>query len=181
MPLDVVRLAEKAAKPWRNGGGLTSELVSGPSCNATPGWRISIAQIDCSGPFSLIPGYDRTLTLISGRATLGVEHETVALTPRKPVQFRGDILTEVRIGRSRALALNVMTDRRLYSHSVEIIQSGGNIQPTESGQANYVVALTGGRIGKAELAPGDLLWRSFPDPLLRSGVIAALIRIVAIA
>ena len=52
--------------PWKNGGGMTTEILAEP--NATGGhlWRLSIAEVAQSGPFSDFSGYDRTIMLIEG-------------------------------------------------------------------------------------------------------------------
>lgn len=47
-------------QPWKNGGGLTTELARAPL------WRLSIADVDRSGPFSDFTGYERTIMLLSG-------------------------------------------------------------------------------------------------------------------
>ena len=51
----LIRLNEVAPVPWRNGGGVTRELLAWPS----PGdWalRISVAEVERDGPFSRYPG-----------------------------------------------------------------------------------------------------------------------------
>lgn len=51
--------------PWRNGGGVTRELLAWPSPSD---WRvrISVADIAADGPFSAFPGVQRWFTLLSG-------------------------------------------------------------------------------------------------------------------
>jgi environmental stress-induced protein Ves len=59
-----VRLSEVPAQAWRNGGGLTHELMSQP-----PGdwrWRISVARIDRDGPFSHFPQVQRHFAVLRG-------------------------------------------------------------------------------------------------------------------
>lgn len=57
----ILRAAERPALPWKNGGGVTREVVAHP-----PGsdlghfdWRVSIAEIHNAGPFSRFPGIER--------------------------------------------------------------------------------------------------------------------------
>jgi environmental stress-induced protein Ves len=54
--------------PWKNGGDETTEVAAGPpgASLETFDWRISMAHIAQSGPFSLFPGVDRTLAVLSG-------------------------------------------------------------------------------------------------------------------
>lgn len=55
--------------PWKNGTGSTTELVIRPaqaSMQTGFDWRISLAQVPRSGPFSTFAGYDRTIMLLTG-------------------------------------------------------------------------------------------------------------------
>ena len=42
--------------PWRNGGGTTSEIVVEPGPGGRFHFRLSIADVEASGPFSGFPG-----------------------------------------------------------------------------------------------------------------------------
>ena len=54
MLLQLVRVDAVAAVPWRNGGGVTRELLAWPDPRD---WllRVSVAEISASGPFSQLP------------------------------------------------------------------------------------------------------------------------------
>ena len=65
MSLRVLRPADYKRMPWKNGGGMTTELAVHPSGDAYD-WRISIADIESSGPFSTFDGYDRFIALLEG-------------------------------------------------------------------------------------------------------------------
>ena len=59
----LIPYAGLVAAPWKNGGGCTTEIAIAPpgaSLDAFE-WRISLATIAASGPFSAFPGVDRTL------------------------------------------------------------------------------------------------------------------------
>jgi uncharacterized protein len=62
----IVRRTAFLETPWRNGGGVTFEIARSPAHGATFEWRLSLARIDASGPFSDFSGYERALTLVSG-------------------------------------------------------------------------------------------------------------------
>jgi environmental stress-induced protein Ves len=65
--MQVLRAAEYPTQPWKNGGGLTREVLKVPqSAAAEFDWRLSLATIDAPGPFSNFAGYDRTLVLVEG-------------------------------------------------------------------------------------------------------------------
>lgn len=61
------RLPRSAAQRirWRNGLGWTHEIIRVPDADDWT-WRLSIAEIEQSAPFSSFPGIDRVLVLLSG-------------------------------------------------------------------------------------------------------------------
>ncbi|MES2582171.1 MAG: HutD family protein [Pseudomonadota bacterium] len=70
-----IHLADVPATPWRNGGGLTRELAAWPSEGAWR-WRMSVAEVTSSGPFSRFEGITRWFAVLKGAG--------VALTVRTP-------------------------------------------------------------------------------------------------
>jgi len=65
MSLRLLRPSDYKRMPWKNGGGMTTELAVHPSADAYD-WRISIADIESDGPFSTFDGYDRHIALLEG-------------------------------------------------------------------------------------------------------------------
>ena len=65
--IQIVRRASFRATPWKNGGGITHEAIRVPPTGEALLWRVSVAQIDSSGPFSDFAGYDRKMVLLQGR------------------------------------------------------------------------------------------------------------------
>lgn len=63
----VVRRTEFVEMPWKNGAGITHEAMRMPSQGGEFAWRVSLAQIGQSGPFSDFAGYTRWMTLLSGK------------------------------------------------------------------------------------------------------------------
>ncbi|SDK64695.1 hypothetical protein SAMN05216282_10993 [Cryobacterium psychrotolerans] len=63
----VLTAASRVAEPWRNGGGVTSEVAARPIGGGPAGfdWRLSIATVAGDNPFSGYPGVDRMLMAIS--------------------------------------------------------------------------------------------------------------------
>lgn len=51
---------------WRNGSGWTREILRSPGTGDDWDWRMSIAEIECDGPFSIFPGVERELVLLHG-------------------------------------------------------------------------------------------------------------------
>ncbi|CAO3457540.1 HutD/Ves family protein [Azospirillum largimobile] len=66
--------ADHRRVPWKNGGGVTTELAveptsgpnSGPTSDSRFLWRVSIADVVEPGPFSAFPGYDRLIAVVEG-------------------------------------------------------------------------------------------------------------------
>lgn len=52
--------------PWRNGGGVTRELLRWPGGGDDWRLRISVADIATDGPFSVFEGVQRWITLLGG-------------------------------------------------------------------------------------------------------------------
>ena len=120
----LIQYASLHPTPWKNGGGCTTEILASP-----PGatlddfdFRISLATIAQSGPFSVFPGVDRTLSLVNGgNVVLDVGNERkVALSDREPVvAFPGEVPVSATVDGNPTVDFNVMTRRGRCSHQVE--------------------------------------------------------------
>jgi hypothetical protein len=64
--MQIVRQASFKAVPWKNGGGVTHEAMRVPANGDPFRWRVSVARIDVSGPFSDFTGYERKMVLLKG-------------------------------------------------------------------------------------------------------------------
>jgi uncharacterized protein len=62
----IVRKSAFKAVPWKNGGGVTHEVLRVPESGERFDYRVSVARIDASGPFSDFTGYRRTMVLLRG-------------------------------------------------------------------------------------------------------------------
>ena len=65
--MKVVRKSSLTPVPWKNGGGITHEVMRVPASGEMFRWRLSVAQIEVPGPFSNFAGYTRTLVLLKGK------------------------------------------------------------------------------------------------------------------
>lgn len=86
MTLNIVRCDRVEPHPWKNGGGLTRELLAWPKAGD---WqlRISVADIRGDGPFSAYPGVDRWFAVVEGAGVLLALPEG-----RRRVEPEGDAL-----------------------------------------------------------------------------------------
>ena len=66
--------AQRREVPWKNGGGLTREVLASPAAAGLErfDWRISTAEVRVAGPFSAFPGIERTLCVLEGKLSLSL-------------------------------------------------------------------------------------------------------------
>ena len=69
--LQLIPAHEYRRERWRNGAGWTREILRSPSSGTDSGdawdWRMSIAEIEQNGLFSIFPGVERELVLLHGQ------------------------------------------------------------------------------------------------------------------
>jgi len=119
----LLRNADHRRMPWKNGGGETVEVIVHPEGADLSdfGWRISMATVASDGPFSVFPGIDRTLAVLSGEGMdLSIEGlGDRLLTPASaPLPFPADAPTTARLTHGPITDLNVMTRRGVFSHTL---------------------------------------------------------------
>jgi uncharacterized protein len=139
----IVRAAEHRVVAWKNGGGLTREVL----VEADPGdptqflWRISIATVAAPGAFSLFPGVDRSIAVLDGAGMrLDVDGEAVTLTPHDPpFRFSGDADVHAELVGGETTDLNVMTRRDTFSHRMTRVRCDGLIVAEGVGDKNVLL------------------------------------------
>jgi environmental stress-induced protein Ves len=93
----VVRKAAFRAVPWKNGGGITHEALRVPPEGDPFRWRVSVAEVASSGPFSDFSGYRRSMTLLEGQGLhlRFADGKSVLLRePGELVEFDGGLRAE---------------------------------------------------------------------------------------
>jgi uncharacterized protein len=87
----LVYAPDQPPQPWRNGGGQTRELLLWPPDPQAWRVRITLAQIDRSGPFSAFPGVERWFTVVEGAGViLSIDAQPVKLDcSSAPFSFDG--------------------------------------------------------------------------------------------
>jgi uncharacterized protein len=181
----IVRFADCEPEPWANGTGVTRVLVK-ESIRPSPtdfDWRLSVADVSTSGPFSILPGVDRVITLTDGAGVLlKVDDDEFALDPFRPLRFAGEARTECVVSEP-VRDFNVMTRRDTCSATVGIQAEPGTLAAQQD-SIGYVVALKGQVT--VRLSGGDVVTLDRFDTLLlataaqlevTSGARAALVRI----
>ena len=92
----ILRSPDHRRMPWKNGRGETTEIAVHPAGASIDdfGWRVSMAGVAEDGDFSLFPGIDRTLAVLTGA---GIELQVQGqglhrLTPATaPLAFPADV------------------------------------------------------------------------------------------
>jgi len=97
---------------WRNGAGWTREiLAAAPVEGGDWDWRLSIAEIEADGPYSLFPGVEREQVLLSGEGLaldFGAGDERALAPPHGRQRFAGDLPVAARRVSGRAEVFNLM-------------------------------------------------------------------------
>jgi environmental stress-induced protein Ves len=146
-----VAAAKYRTVPWRNGGGVTAEIAvepEGATVDTRFLWRLSLARIDRSGPFSPFEGYDRTIALVSGAGmVLNFRDRGSARVdkPMQPLAFSGEWAPGCALIGGPTEDFNVMTDRARIRHRVERLEASPTARALTSAPTLAVFTVSGGR------------------------------------
>jgi environmental stress-induced protein Ves len=125
--------AEYRSMPWKNGGGVTAEIAAHPPDAALDAfaWRVSIATVDRSGPFSRFPGVDRQIVLLDGAGMhlTGDHHDAQIRTPFVPYAFEGDDYIDCRLGGGAIRDFNAMFRRGKAMGAIDVVRTACEIAP----------------------------------------------------
>ena len=167
----VLRAADRAASPWKNGGGITREVAAWP-----PGagfddfhWRVSMAEVRVDGPFSAFQGVDRILAVLEGRLALDIEGRgTITLDgAAPPAVFPGDAPTVGRVLAGPVTDLNVMSRRGAVRADLTRLEIRPRLTLAPADGARLLVARSPLRISapqRFDLAVDDALLLGADDP-----------------
>ena len=162
MSWNSVRLDEVTAAPWRNGGGVTRELLAWPEAGE---WRVrmSVAEVAGDGPFSCFDGAQRWFAVLAGAGVrLRLQGATHELTQRSaPFEFDGAIATECELLAGATQDFNLMlrgvTGRMSRLDGVHAFGcNAGELVAIYSGP-NRALAAFGSE--EVEIGPQTLAWR----------------------
>jgi environmental stress-induced protein Ves len=152
----LLRAADRAASPWKNGGGVTREIAASPAGAGLDdfAWRISLADVGEGGPFSVFAGIDRVITVVEGAGMeLTVDGRSELMTGRgRPFAFPGDADTSCRLLDGPIRDFNVMTRRGRVAAEVEIVREDRELPPADDRLTLLLLVLEGRlRLGAALL------------------------------
>ena len=154
------------ATPWRNGGGVTRELLAWPN---PADWRlrISVADIATDGPFSVFPGVQRWFALLSGEG-VALDFASTRQTLRPgdaPLAFDGAAAPGCRLTGGPVRDLNLMV--RGGAGGMAAVSPGAAWSAPAGAQAGLFAHVPGRwRCGDQQHAvPAlSLLWFDTPPP-----------------
>jgi len=146
-------------QPWRNGGGFTTEIAAWPR-EGRRTWRVSVADVAASGPFSDFSGYERTIMLLEGDGmVLRFEGAPEARIERRwqPFVFDGAWRTGCELLGGPVRGLNLIVDREAARGTVEVLLPREALERPLRADWTLLYALSGrlkARVGAAEHALG---------------------------
>lgn len=166
-PWRTVHLGDVPPTPWKNGGGVTRELLAWPDA---VNWqvRLSVAEIGRDGPFSAFPGVQRWFAVLSGagvRLATGAGVHTLD-THRPPFAFEGDAQVDCTLVDGATQDFNLMA-RRGRSRLQRVRGRHAQACSAMSLIAVYVQGMPARATFDHEtvnLAPGALAWRLVASP-----------------
>jgi environmental stress-induced protein Ves len=166
----LVPLAEVPALPWKNGGGLTRELLLWPPASTSTDWqlRISVAEITHSGPFSAYPGIARWFCVLQGAGVaLAFADGALVLTPdNPPLHFDGALAPGCTLLGGATLDLNLMA--RQDAGRAEMGRAVAGVPWARRALLRACFTLSGatlvcGEAAPLVLPPGSLWWSDSAD------------------
>ncbi|WP_171021575.1 HutD/Ves family protein [Parasedimentitalea maritima] len=115
---------QSAAVQWKNGGGTTHELGQRVEAGELI-WRLSLANIEKDGPFSIFPGLCRIHTIVAGQGLcLSGDGNTLLVKPFQPVSFDGGLKLEAQLADGPCRAFNVIFDPRRVQATAHLHTTG---------------------------------------------------------
>jgi environmental stress-induced protein Ves len=169
----IVRSADVPARPWKNGGGITRELLALPEGD---GWRVrvSVAEVASDGPFSTFAGADRWFAVLEGAGVeLTVDGSARRVTPvDDALAFSGAAETRCRLLDGPTRDLNLML--RGVAGALARVMPGATWRPDARACGVYASVAGACRTSGADDAtaiPADALcwWREAPAALAFDG------------
>ena len=171
--------------PWKNGGGVTRELLRLPVASKDADqddWtlRISVADIDADGPFSPFPGITRWFAVLDGAGVrLRFAERTLAVLPGEaPLRFDGADAPDCALlhGPTRDLNVMVRSDRAdsRVTPATFLDEAAPGTSPGFGFFALQPVALHGAGAVPVEMRALSLAWCESPFDASRAWAIAPL-------
>jgi environmental stress-induced protein Ves len=134
--MQILRRSSFTAVPWKNGGGITHEAIRIPATGDTFRWRVSVARIEASGPFSNFAGYQRRMVLLRGsgvRLTFDGSHRQELRAVGDLAAFDGAVTTGCELLDGPCTDFNLMVSDSLprWTAAVESLREPRELQSVQ--------------------------------------------------
>ncbi|WP_054008320.1 HutD/Ves family protein [Cypionkella psychrotolerans] len=154
--------ADYRKMPWANGKGVTVEMLKLED-NGHLLWRLSRASVVENGDFSIFPGIERNLTVITGPGfDLIGDGLHLNAKPLAPVAFAGDTPIRAEAVSAASDDFNVMTARCLPRPDVAVITGAVQLR---GGDMLAIFALVPSKVNGIALNCDDLILTDEPVTL----------------
>ncbi|SPH17503.1 Protein Ves [Defluviimonas aquaemixtae] len=143
---------------WKNGRGATYEIATRNGARGML-WRLSLAEMAGEVPFSVFPGLQRILTVVSGPGIcLTGEDMAIEALPQQPVTFSGDVPLVGACADGPVRNLNLIFDPGQVAASVAPVAGCDFGRLRRDAGTLHAIHLLSGRLGLAQgvmLEAGD--------------------------
>jgi environmental stress-induced protein Ves len=145
----ILRREDYRVMPWKNGGGVTTEIWVSPQGSGLAGepfdWRVSIAYVASDGPFSTFSGYDRHIMLLDGEGMRleSEENGAIDLIRYRPAAFSGDWTVTGKLIDGPVRDFNLMVARRFGRGSLSCQTLTAPLPLFGDGSARLIHAIDG--------------------------------------
>jgi environmental stress-induced protein Ves len=162
MSWSLVSLDAAAAQAWRNGGGVTRELLAWPDA---ADWRVrlSVADVVAAGPFSRFPGIERWFAVLEGDGVVleMADREHSLGRTDAPLRFDGAVAVDCRLRGGPTRDFNLMAApgcaRMLRVRGEQAVRTEGRMLVAAYTHAQPAqIVFAGESLG---LPPRHLAWR----------------------
>jgi uncharacterized protein len=143
--------------PWRNGQGMTTEIAVADGIGGRFRWRLSIADVAQSGPFSNFAGYERIIAVVAGA---GMRLEVAGRAPAvldgasDPFAFPGEAATSCTLLDGPIRDFNLIYDRDACRGTLDALRfTTGSFRWQLAGGIAFVYAARGALDIGAEEGP----------------------------
>ncbi len=155
----LIEPARYRVMPWRNGQGSTAEIAIEPGEAGRFRWRLSLADVAQSGPFSDFAGYERIIALASGagmRLEIAGRAPAILDTGSEPYAFPGEATAQCTLLAGPVRNLNLIYDRAACRGTLAALRfAGAPLRPTLATSIALLHAAQGAL--EVEVASGERL------------------------
>lgn len=121
--------------PWKNGGGVTTDIAEDREPGSAAGgwdgviWRLGRTTISVPAPFSDLSGFDRFQVVVSGTGLVldTPEGEVDLREPFRPARYRGEAPIASRLENGPVEVVNLIADRSRAAIRLDVLRAGDQL------------------------------------------------------